>query len=79
MKRNKVYSNSIGGLKIASVDGTEIYKSENIQCDECLEYHIKTKEGIHRIVLMQMVGKIDTSLVQAILGRRQRRYIRRRT
>jgi len=60
MKRNKVFCKSIGGLKIASVDGTEIYRSENIHCDECLEYHINTKEGIridyvHRIVLMQMV------------------------
>ena len=77
MKRNKVYCNSIGGLNIASVDGTEIYRSEKIHCtihcDECLEYHIKTKEGIktdyvHRIVLMQMVGKMDSSYVQTILG-----------
>ncbi|MDQ1327653.1 MAG: hypothetical protein QG641_936 [Candidatus Poribacteria bacterium] len=73
MKRNKVYCKSIGGLKIASVDGTEIYRSEKIQCDECLEYHINTKEGIridyvHKIVLMQMVGKIDLSYIQTILG-----------
>jgi len=73
MKRNKVFCKSIGGLKIASVDGTEIYRSEKIQCDECLEYHINTKEGIridyvHRIVLSQMVGKMDSSYVQTILG-----------
>lgn len=36
MKRNKVYCNSIGGLKIASVDGTEIYRSETIHCDDTL-------------------------------------------
>lgn len=64
MKRNKVYSKSIGGMKIASLDGTEIYRSETIHCDECLEYHIKTKEGtktnyVHKIVLMQMVGRMD--------------------
>jgi hypothetical protein len=35
MKRNKVYCNSIGGLKIASVDGTEIY-IETIHCDDTL-------------------------------------------
>jgi hypothetical protein len=73
MKRNKVFCNSIGGLKIASVDGTEIFRSEKISCDECLEYHIKTKEGIridyvHKIVLMQMVGKMYSSYVQTILG-----------
>jgi hypothetical protein len=73
MKRNKVFCKSIGGLEIASVDGTEIYRSDKIQCDECLEYHINTKEGIrtdyvHRIVLMQMVGKMDSSYVQTILG-----------
>jgi len=73
MKRNKVFCVSIGGLKIASVDGTETYRSDKICCNECLEYHIKTKEGIkidyvHRIVLMQMTGKIGSSYVQAILG-----------
>lgn len=72
MKRNKVFCKSIGGLKIASVDGTEIYRSETIHCDECLEYHINTKEGIkidyvHRIVLMQMVGKMGF-FIQPILG-----------
>jgi hypothetical protein len=80
MKRNKVFCNSIGGLKIASgglkiasVDGTELYRSDKTCCDECLEYRIKTKEGIridyvHKIVLMQMVGKMYSSYVQTILG-----------
>jgi hypothetical protein len=72
MKRNKVFCNTIGGLKIASVDGTEIYRSETIHCEECLEYHIKTKDGIrtdyvHKIVLMQMVGG-EKSYVPTILG-----------
>jgi Transposase DDE domain len=73
MKRNKVFCKSIGGMKIASLDGTEIYRSEKIHCDECLEYHIKTKEGtktdyVHKIVLMQMVGRMDLSFIQTILG-----------
>lgn len=72
MKRNKVFCNTIGGLKIASVDGTEIFRSEKTHCDECLQYHIKTKDGIrtdyvHKIVLMQMVGG-EESFVPTILG-----------
>jgi len=72
MKRNKVFCNTIGGLKVASVDGTEIFRSEKTHCDECLEYQIKTKDGIrtdyvHKIVLMQMVGG-EKSFVPSILG-----------
>ncbi len=73
MKRNKVFCNTIGGLLIASVDGTEVFRSEKTHCDECLQYRIKTKEGIkinyvHKIVLMQMVGGEDSSFVPTILG-----------
>jgi hypothetical protein len=42
-------------------DGTEYFRSESIHCDECLEYHIQTKDGIithyvHRVVIAQKVG-----------------------
>lgn len=78
LRRNKAYGTAeaprmIGGLKIVAVDGTELYRSESISCDECLEYHVKTKEGIkthyvHKIVIMQIVGRLHTSAVQAIMG-----------
>jgi len=78
LRRNKAYGTcthpgTIGGLKIVAVDGTEHYRSDAIHCDKCLEYHIKTNEGIrieyvHRIVLMQTVGVLDCSSVQTILG-----------
>lgn len=73
MRRNKVFCNTIGGLKIVSVDGTEIFRSEKIHCDDCLEYRIRTKGGVrtdhvHKIVLMQMVGGENSSFVPAILG-----------
>jgi hypothetical protein len=78
LRRNKAYGTSIhpgtiGGLMIAAVDGTEYYRSSAIHCDECLEYHVKTKEGtrleyVHKIVLMQTVGVLDSSSVQTILG-----------
>ena len=63
----------IGGLKIVGLDCTELYLSESISCDECLEYHVKTKEGVktqyvHKIVIMQVVGRLHESAVQAILG-----------
>ena len=48
MKRNKVFCKSMGGLKIASADGTETYR-KMIHCDECL-YHIKTKDGTGQIM-----------------------------
>ena len=78
LRRNKAYGSAeaprmIGGLKIVAVDGTELYRSESISCDECLEYHVKTKEGIkthyvHKIVIMQIVGRLHASAVQAIMG-----------
>ncbi len=78
LRRNKAYGTAehprmIGGLKIVATDGTEIYRSTSISCDECLEYHVKTKEGIkthyvHKIVIMQIVGRLHASAVQAIMG-----------
>ena len=61
LKENKAYNDTIGGLHIVALDGTEYFRSENIHCDECLEYHIETKEGttthyVHRIVIAQKVG-----------------------
>ena len=78
LRRNKAYGTSthpgtIGGLKIAALDGTENFRSDTIHCDKCLEFHIKTKEGMkieyaHRIVIMQTVGVLHSSAVQTILG-----------
>ena len=61
LKRNKAYSDTIGGLHIVALDGTEYFRSESIHCDECLEYHFQTKDGIvthyvHRAVIAQKVG-----------------------
>ena len=47
LRRNKAYGTaahpgSIGGLRIVSVD----FRSESICCEECMEFHIKTKDGI---------------------------------
>jgi len=78
LRRNKAYvtaahPGTIGGLRIAAVDGTEHFRSESIYCDECMEFHIKTKDGIkiehaHRIVIMQTVGALHSSSVLTILG-----------
>ena len=78
LRRNKAYGTvshpkTIGGLKIAALDGTEYFRSENIHCSECMEVHINTKEGdlvnyTHKIVLMYLVGRMDESAVQVILG-----------
>ena len=61
LKQNKAYSDTIGGLHVVAVDGTEHFRSANIHCDECLEYKIETKEGtvthyVHRVVIAQKVG-----------------------
>lgn len=61
LKENKAYKDTIGGLHIVALDGTEYFRSESIHCDECLQYHIETKEGttthyVHRAVLAQKVG-----------------------
>jgi len=78
LRRNRAYGTAshpktIGGLKIAALDGTEYFRSENINCPDCMEVHIKTKEGIlvnytHKIVLMYLVGRMDESAVQVLLG-----------
>jgi hypothetical protein len=59
LRRNKAYGTAshpgtIGGLRIVAVDGTEHFRSDSIHCDECMEFHIKTRDGIkieyaHRI------------------------------
>jgi len=78
LRRNKAYGTAshpgtIGGLRIVAVDGTEHFRSDSIHCDECMEFHIKTKDGIkieyaHRIVIMQTVGRLHSSAVLTILG-----------
>jgi hypothetical protein len=78
LRRNKAYGTAshpgtIGGLRIVAVDGTEYFRSDSIHCDKCLEFHVHTKDGIkieyaHRIVIMQTVGRLHSSAVQAILG-----------
>ena len=42
LRRNKTYGTAqhprtIGGLKIAAIDGTEHFRSESIHCPECME------------------------------------------
>ena len=61
LKQNKAYKDTIGGLQIVALDGTEYFRSQSIHCDECLQYQIETKEGttthyVHRAVLAQKVG-----------------------
>jgi len=78
LRRNKAYGNAehprtIGGLKIVAVDGTEYFRSECIHCAECMEVHVKTRDGIrthyvHNIVIMYVVGRLHSSAVQVILG-----------
>lgn len=78
LRRNKAYGSAehprtIGGLRIAAVDGTEHFRSECIHCPECMEVHVKTKDGIkihyvHRMVIMYVVGRLHSSAVQVILG-----------
>jgi len=69
LKRNKAYRDTIGGLHIAALDGTEFYRSVAIHCNECLRYNIETKDGrithyVHRVVVAQKVG----TQVQSILA-----------
>jgi len=78
LRRNKAYGSAehprtIGGLKIVAVDGTEHFRSECIHCPECMEVHVKTKDGIkthyvHNMVIMYVVGRLHSSAVQVILG-----------
>jgi hypothetical protein len=61
LKRNKAFRDTIGGLHIVALDGTEIYRGTSIHCNECLVYHVKTKDGaqthyVHRVVVAQKVG-----------------------
>ena len=61
LKRNKAFRDTIGGLHIVSLDGTEFYRSTSIHCNECLRFQVKTKDGkvthyVHRVVLAQTVG-----------------------
>jgi hypothetical protein len=70
LKENKAYNDTIGGLHIVALDGTEYFRSDCIHCDECLEYHIETKEGtvthyVHRAVLAQKVGTKVQSILSA--------------
>ncbi len=78
LRRNKAYGSAehprtIGGFRIAAVDGTEHFRSESIHCPECMEVHVKVKDGIkihyvHRMVIMYVVGRLHSSAVQVILG-----------
>lgn len=58
MKRSKMLSDTIDGLHVAAIDGTEYYRSEKIHCDDCMVVHLKdgTIQYVHRAVLMQHVG-----------------------
>lgn len=65
LKRNKAFRDTIGGLHIVALDGTETFRSTSIHCDECLVYHVKTKDGsithyVHRAVVAQKVGTVFT-------------------
>ena len=78
LRRNKAYGSAehprtICGLRIVAVDGTEHFRSECIHCPDCMEVHVKTKEGVnthyvHNIVIMYVVGRLHSSAVQVILG-----------
>jgi hypothetical protein len=78
LRRNKAYGSAehprtIGGFRIVAVDGTEHFRSECIHCPDCMEVHVKTKDGVkthyvHNIVIMYVVGRLHSSAVQVILG-----------
>lgn len=78
LRRNKAYGSAehprtIGGFRIVAVDGTEHFRSESIHCPDCMEVHVKVKDGIridyvHRMVIMYVVGRLHSSAVQVILG-----------
>ncbi len=78
LRRNKAYGSAehprtIGGFRIVAVDGTEYFRSESIQCPDCMEVHVKVKDGVridyvHRMVIMYVVGRLHSSAVQVILG-----------
>lgn len=58
MKRTKMLADTIGGLHVAAVDGTEYYRSDAIDCKDCMSVHLANGEiqYVHRGVLMQHVG-----------------------
>jgi hypothetical protein len=61
LKRNKAFRDTIGGLHLVALDGTETFRSTSIHCNQCLVYHVKTKDGsmthyVHRTVVAQKVG-----------------------
>jgi hypothetical protein len=58
MKRSKMLSESVGGLKVAALDGTEYYRSQAIHCPQCLQVHLRdgTVQYVHRAVFLQYVG-----------------------
>jgi len=71
LRRNKAYGNAehprtIGGFRIAAVDGTEHFRSESIHCPDCMVVHVKVKDGVkinyvHRLVIMYVVGRLHLS------------------
>ncbi len=78
LRRNKAYGSAehprtIGGFRIAAVDGTEYFRSESIYCPDCMVVRVKVKDGVkinyvHKIVIMYVVGRLHSSAVQVILG-----------
>jgi len=78
LNRNKAYGTAkcpktISGLKIAAIDGTQFFRSESIHCPACMKVHVETKKGVkihyvHNVVIMYLVGRLDSSAVQVILG-----------
>lgn len=57
-KRAKMLCDTIGGLHVAAVDGTEYSRSSAINCPACMTVHLPNGEVqyVHRCVLMQHVG-----------------------
>ncbi len=50
---------------IVAVDGTEYFRSESIQCPDCMEVHVNVKDGmridyVHRVVIMYVVGRLHS-------------------
>jgi|TARA_Y100000310_G_C20619258_1_gene782363 hypothetical protein len=58
MKRGKMVSDTICGLHVAALDGTEYYRSAAIHCPHCMTVHLSPDQThyVHRAVLLQHVG-----------------------
>lgn len=58
MKGAKMLSDTIAGLHVAALDGSEFFRSSAIHCDHCMTVHLPdgTVQYVHRGVFLQHVG-----------------------